>query len=85
MTTMTASDAREHLSDLLEKARHTGERTLITRRGRKLAAVVSVEDLELLEELEDRVDLAAVRESLKERNKAVPYQEFRTTLELGRK
>lgn len=85
MTTLTASDAREHFADLLEKARHTGERTIITRRGRKLAAVVPVEDLELLEELEDRVDLAAVREALKDRDKAVSYEEFRTTIGLAEK
>ncbi len=82
MPTLTASVAREHFSDLLEKARHTGERTIITRRGHKLAAVVSVEDLELLEALEDRVDLEAVREALVERDKAVPYAEFRKTLGL---
>ena len=85
MTTLTASDAREHFADLLEKARHTGERTIITRRGRKLAAVVPVEDLELLEELEDLVDLAAVREALRERDKAVSYEEFRKNLGLGEK
>ena len=47
--------------------------------------MVPVEDLELLEELEDRVDLAVVREALKERDKAVSYEEFRKTLGLGDK
>lgn len=83
MSTLTASDAREHFSELLEKARHTGERTIITRRGRKLAAVVPVQDLELLEELEELVDLAAVRDALKERDKAISYEEFRKTLGLA--
>jgi hypothetical protein len=37
--------------------------------GKSIAAIVSVEDLELLQALEDRIDLAAARKALKSRGR----------------
>lgn len=62
MTTMTTVEAREHFSDMLNRSAYGKERIVVTRRGRELAAILPVEDLRLLEELEDRID---VREALK--------------------
>ena len=42
------------------------ERIVLTRRGRDLAALVPIEDLELLEQLEDRLDLDAARAALQD-------------------
>ena len=39
------------------------------RRGKSIAAIVSVDDLELLQALEDRIDLAAARKVLKQRRR----------------
>ena len=39
------------------------------RRGKDIAAVVPIEDLHLLEELEDRIDLADARAALAETKK----------------
>jgi prevent-host-death family protein len=41
-----------------------GERVVLTRHGRRVAAVVPIEDLELLEDLEDARDLNEVRAAL---------------------
>ena len=49
-----------------------GERVVLTRHGRRVAAVVPIEDLELLEQLEDAADLDAVREALADPNNATP-------------
>ncbi len=62
MTTMTTVEAREHFSDMLNRTAYGKERIVVTRRGRQVAAILPVEDLRLLEELEDRSD---VREALK--------------------
>ena len=62
MTTMTSVEARDHFSDLLNRTAYGKERIVVTRRGQELAAILPVEDLRLLEELEDRTD---VREALK--------------------
>ena len=43
-------DAKKRLSELMSRAAYRGERFLIQRRGRPMAALVSAEDLERLEQ-----------------------------------
>jgi prevent-host-death family protein len=43
---MPISDAREHLTDVVNRAVYGGEPTYITRRGRRLAVVTSAAQLE---------------------------------------
>lgn len=66
----TAAAARDEFSETLNRVAYGGERVVISRRGKKLAAVVPIADLELLERLsleeENRADLAAARKALKE-------------------
>jgi prevent-host-death family protein len=66
-TKETAARARKSFSDILNRAAYGKERVVIERRGRKLAAVVPLEDLALLEELENRVDLEDARRRMKEK------------------
>ena len=61
MTIIPISEAREHLADLGNRASLRGERLVVERRGKNLFAIVPVEDVELLERLEDKVDLDAIR------------------------
>jgi prevent-host-death family protein len=42
---MPISDAREHLADVVNRAAYGGEPTYLTRRGRRLAVVVSPAEL----------------------------------------
>ena len=58
--------ARDEFSDLVNRAAYGKERVVLTRRGKALAAVVPLEDVELLERLEDRIDLDAARAALAE-------------------
>ena len=66
MTTLPISDAREHLADLGNRVSLRGERIVVERRGKNLFALVPVEDLELLEQIEDRLDLETIRRRLAE-------------------
>lgn len=50
MKVVRATEAKAHLSALMARAGYGGERFLIERRGRPLAALVGVEDLERLED-----------------------------------
>jgi prevent-host-death family protein len=61
VTTIPISEAREHLADLGNRVALRGERIVVERRGKNLFALVPVEDLELQERLEDRLDLDAIR------------------------
>lgn len=80
MTTLPISEAREHLADLANRVSLLGERVVVERRGKNLFALVSVEDLELLERLEDKLDLDAIRAATKEPSK--PWADVKKTLGL---
>ena len=71
MTILPISDAREQLADLGNRVALLGERVIIERRGKGLFALVSVEDLELLERLEDEIDLEAIRARMAEPSKSL--------------
>lgn len=49
MTTISSADLREHLADVLDRVVFGKERLVLTRRGRHVAAVVPIEDVEALE------------------------------------
>ena len=53
MTTIPLADAKARLSAVLDEVRDTHERVVITRNGRPEAVIISVSDLETLEETLD--------------------------------
>lgn len=66
MTKVAATQLRFLISGLLDRVIHHGERVAIERYGKPVAALVSPEDLELLEAIENRMDIEAAQEALKE-------------------
>jgi PHD/YefM family antitoxin component YafN of YafNO toxin-antitoxin module len=83
MTGMTVTKAKKQFDDIIDRVARNGERFVI-RRGRKtVAAVVSPEDVRALEELEDRLDAELVRRRLADpRQKPIPYEKVRKELRL---
>lgn len=53
MIEVTVSEAREGLADLLGKVQHGGEDVTITRHGKPVAVMISVEAMEYYERLEN--------------------------------
>lgn len=49
------TQARADLADLVNRVAYSGERVVLTRHGRTMAALVSAEDLERLEQIDRRV------------------------------
>jgi prevent-host-death family protein len=76
MTELPISAARDHLGEVVAKVEHAHDRAVLTRHGRAVAAVVSIEDLRALEAAEDEADLAAARESLASEEPHVPHAEI---------
>lgn len=61
----------------LDRARH-GERVIVRRGKKPVAAVVSIADLRLLEDLEDRYDISVSLARLANpKEKRIPYAEIR--------
>jgi prevent-host-death family protein len=63
---LTASIARQNFSDILSRAEYRGERVIVHRGKKAVAAVVPIQDVELLEKLEDKIDIAATRAALRD-------------------
>ncbi len=66
MTKVAATKLRTTISGLLDRVAHNGERVSVERYGKPVAALVSLADLELLQAIEDRMDLEAALEALRE-------------------
>ncbi len=64
MDTLSTVEARNQFSDVINRAAYGKERVALTRRGKALVAVVPIEDVELLRELEDYYDAKAADEAL---------------------
>lgn len=58
---LSTAAAREHFSDALNRAAYGGERIVLSRRGKPLAAIVPLADIEAMEALEDELDSALIR------------------------
>ncbi|MFO1208598.1 MAG: type II toxin-antitoxin system Phd/YefM family antitoxin [Amaricoccus sp.] len=63
---LTVSEARDRLADVIGQVQFGGERVTISKRGKPVAVVVSVEDAAWLEAMEDKVDVGLAREALVE-------------------
>jgi len=63
---MSASVARERFADIVNRAEYRGERVIVRRHNRDVAAVIPIEDLELLQRVEDQMDIKDALKALKE-------------------
>ena len=61
---MALSQAREELAELVNLVHYRNERVVLLRHGRPMAALISAEDLELFQQLEDEADMRAAEEAL---------------------
>lgn len=79
---LTVSEAREEFAELVNRVAYGHERVRLARRGREIAALVPVADLELLEALEDELDLAAARRAMADpaNRGAIPWDALRRDL-----
>ena len=73
MLTSSARNLRANLGEFLGRVRYGHERVTVTSHGKPVAAIVTMEDLELLERIEDEMDLKTINERRDE--EAVPWDE----------
>ncbi len=65
-TTIELPEAQRLLGELVDRAAQGTERILVTREGEPVAALVSLEDLRWLEEVQDRLDSATIDAAITE-------------------
>lgn len=71
MSTLPFTDARNHLSELIEEVRRTHERVAITRHGHTVAVLISPDDLAVLEETLDVLSSPEAMRQLAESREAM--------------
>jgi prevent-host-death family protein len=79
MKTLEASQLRQEISDALNTVAYSGQRIAINRHGKRVAVLVTVDDLALLEAVEERVDLALAKKALKEKG-SIPWASIKKQL-----
>lgn len=82
MTKISTAEARNDFAEVINRTSFGKERFVLTRRGKDLVAIVPIEDLQLLEELEDQLDVAAAKAALAESAERVSYADLRRELGL---
>ncbi len=66
MTSMPITAARDDLAEVVNRVAYSKERVCLTRHGKDVACVVSVEEARLLDLIEERLDVVDALEALKE-------------------
>lgn len=78
MSHVAMTNARENFPELVNQAQYAKHRTVLTKRGKAIAAIVPLEDLELLEQLENDRDVTEALKRLKkaEKNGYLTHEEL---------
>jgi prevent-host-death family protein len=79
---LTTSTARARFADIISRAEYAGERIVVHRRKKPVAAVVPIEDLQLLERMEDQLDLEDALKAMKEPGPRIPWEQIKKELKL---
>ena len=84
MSRIGVTQLRSVLSEVVNRVQYRGERVVLERQGKPVAALVSIEDLGLLQELEDRLDdLEADRAESESAGEArIPWESIKAELDL---
>ena len=75
-TKISTADARKNFSTIVNRVSFGKESIILTRRGEEIAALVAMEELRLLQELEDRIDIADAIKAIEEQGDDIPAEEF---------
>jgi prevent-host-death family protein len=82
---ISSTEIREHLSEALNRVAFGHDRYVVKRQDKPVAAIVSMEDLELLEQIkaaENRIDLREAKRAIEDTSpKDIPLDEFYAELE----
>jgi len=79
---ITTADARKKFANLVNQVAFGNDSFILTRRGEPIAAIISMKELKLLQDLEDQLDIEDAWEAKKEAGESIPWEELKKELEL---
>ncbi len=82
MDKVTTADARKNLAEIVNQVAYGKEPVVLTRRGKELVALVSIEDLMLLQKLEDQIDIHDAWKAKEEPGEDIKWSDLQKELDL---
>lgn len=82
MKSIPITEARAALGMLANRANLRGERILLTRNGKPVAAIVHFEDAQYMQKKEDDLDIAAADKAMSDGRPSIPFEQVRKELGL---
>ena len=79
---ITTADARKNFANIINQVAFGNESFVLTRRGEPIAAIVSMKELKLLQDLEDRIDIEDAWKSKNEPGEPIPWEVLKKELEI---
>ena len=79
---ISAADARKKFANIINRVAFGKESFVLTRRGEALAAIVSMEDLMLLQEIEEQMDIEDAWKARNEAGESISWEKLREELDL---
>ena len=79
---ITTADARKKFADIINRVAYSDESFVLTRRGEPIAAIVSMKELGMLQEIEDRMDIEDAWKAKNEPGEPVAWEDLKKELEL---
>lgn len=63
---ISVTKVRENLADILGEVRYAHKRIKLSSNGKNIGAIIPLEDLELLEDIEDKIDIELAEQAEKD-------------------
>ena len=80
MTELAVSEARSRLAEMIDEARRSGAPVTMTKYGRRVAVILSVEAFDRLVDVADDTDDRRELEAAREEDDYVPWDEVKAEL-----
>jgi antitoxin Phd len=74
--TITTAEARKNFADIVNTVAYGKEPVVLTRRGQEIAALISIEELQLLQKIEDYIDIEDAKKALEEPGNNISAEDF---------
>ena len=79
---ISAADARKKFANIINRVAYGKESFVLTRRGEPLAAIVSIDDLKLLQEIEEQMDIDDAWKARNEPGENISWEKLREELDI---
>jgi antitoxin Phd len=77
---ITTADARKKFANIINRVAFGNESFVLTRRGESIAAIVSIKELSLLQEIEDKIDIDDAWKAKNDPGDPIPWEELKKEL-----